>query len=587
MFHPILIFLLFTGRLRKLPGLSLSLTLTLALCLLAGQAQAQLSAPHTVQQAPRQVLVLYSLGSDASSLWQTLLRRGMNAELAHQHGQVTPGIFDERLDSWRVGEQSAVSGLDAYLRTKYAHVRLDAIIAENYLAARFLSEHPQLFPGVPRYYVNHGRRGWVPADGVNLDAPHDFARALAVLAQVTPRLRHLAVVGDSSAHGQAWLAAVRAAAVPYQGRITFEYWDRLPLAEIRRRTELLGAGSAIYLLPYYRDAQGLRIAPPDMTRDLASRSAVPIFTSVESLILPGIAGGYVLSAEKVGATIARILQGRMPNQDDMQETIIDYHAVQRFGLQHLPAGTRVLNEPKDLWDQYHWQIVAGLTLIVLQAGLITALVLALRSRRSTLAMLHEERDQLEERVLRRTLELLVANSRLEQQATTDPLTELGNRRKMTLRIAEEIERAQRCGHTLSLLMLDIDHFKRINDRHGHATGDRAIVAVAQVLRQATRGMDTAARFGGEEFVLLMPETPQQVALEAAERLRLAVAGLLVDGEDGQQVRLTVSIGVAAMTPAASAATRLGPDVLTDLLIRADQALYRAKHGGRDRVEAAA
>ncbi|WP_226929471.1 diguanylate cyclase [Janthinobacterium aquaticum] len=570
--------------------LLLILRLLLPLLLYCGMlplAQAQDGAGATERQPPRQVLVLYSLGSDASSLWQTLIRRGLNAELSNQPWQVTPGIFEERLDSWRVGEQAAVTGLEAYLRTKYANVRLDAIITENYLAARFLSEHPKLFPGVPRFYVNHGRRDWQPADGANLDAPHDFGRALALMAQITPDLRRIAVIVDGSERGQAWLRAVRAAATPYQHTIAFEYWDQLGLEEVLRRTEALGAGSAILLLPYYRDALGVRVAPPEMTRDISARSAVPIFTSVESLILPGVVGGHVVSADKVGRTIARILQGRVPDQGGMQETIIDNSAIERFALHHLPPDARILNRPQDLWQRYHWQIIAGLALIVLQAGLITALVLALRGRRSMLSTLNAEREQLEERVLQRTLELLVANSRLEQQATTDPLTELGNRRKMTLRIAEEIERAQRGGHTLSLLMIDIDYFKRINDRHGHDAGDRTIVAVAQVLHKATRGMDTAARFGGEEFVLLMPETPLAVALDAAERLRLAVASLQVDAGNGQAIRLTISVGVAAITPTVGTAARLGPDVLTDLLIRADQALYRAKNGGRDRVEAAA
>ena len=545
---------------------------------LAAETQSQFARP-----TPRQVLVLYSLGSDASSLWQTLIRRGMNDELANRNWNSTPGMFEERLDSIRVGERQAVAGLDTHLRTKYANVRLDAIITENYLAARFLSEHPNLFPGVPRFYVNQGRQGWTPDDGTNLDVIQDFPRALAVIAQVTPELRHIAVVGDTTARGRDWIAAFRTAAARYQGRIVFDYWDKLTLDELRHRTETLGAGSALYLLPVYRDMQGARVTPPDVARDLAARSAVPIFTSVESLILPGVAGGHVISADKVGRTIARILQGRAPDPDGMQATIFDDGAVQRFGLRNLPAGTRILNQPQGLWTLYHTQIIAGLSLLALQAALIAALVLALRGRRATLAILNEERNKLEERVLRRTLELLVANSKLEQQATTDPLTELGNRRKMTLRIAEEIERGQRFGHALSLLMIDIDHFKRINDHYGHDAGDRAIVAVAQVLRSMTRGMDTAARFGGEEFVLLMPETSLQVALEAAERLRAAIEGMEIDCGDGQTVRLTISIGATSDLPP-EATTRLGPDSLTDLLIRADQALYRAKHAGRNRVE---
>ena len=542
---------------------------------------AEISAPRF---APRQVLVLYSLGSDASSQWQTLIHKGMSAELANENWHLAPGIYEERLDSVRVGEQPAVAGLETYLQTKYRMVQFDAIITENYLAAQFLSQHPQLFPGVPRYYVNQGRQDWTPADGVNLDVRHDFGKAIAVMLQVTPGLRHIAVVGDGSARGQAWIAAISAAIAPYQDRLKADFWDHLSQEELWRRTGMLGQGSAIYLLPVYRDELGQRTTPPAMARDLASRSAVPIFTSVESLILPGVVGGYVISGEKVGRTIARILLGRTPNPDGMQATIFDDAAVQRFGLRNLPGESRILNRPQGIWAQYHWQIIAGLSLITLQAALITALLLARRSRRASVAALHAERDMLEERVLQRTLELLVANSRLEQQATTDPLTGLGNRRMMTLRLTEELERAQRFGHTLSLLMIDIDHFKRINDDHGHDAGDRAIAAVAQVLRSVTRGMDTAARFGGEEFVLLMPETPLPVALEAAERLRLAAASLRVECDDGQLVSLTISIGVTCNTPQSTAATRREADNMTDLLIRADKALYHAKHGGRDRVE---
>ena len=547
---------------------------------------AQTAASEARPPAPRQVLVLYSLGSDASSLWQTLIHRGMSAELGNQDLSVTPGLFEERLDSVRVGELPAVAGLETYLQTKYKMVQLDAIITENYLAAHFLSQHPNLFPGVPRYYVNQGRQDWIPTDGVNLDVRHDFGKAIAIMLQVVPGLRHIAIVGDGSARGQAWIAGLRRATLPYRGRLQVDFWDHLSQEELRRRTGTLGSGSAIYLLPVYRDELGQRTTPPGVARDLAARSAVPIFTSVESMIVPGVTGGYVISAEKVGRTIARILQGRTPDSDGMQAYIFDDAAVQRFGLRKLPDEARILNRPQGVWAQYHWQIIAGLSLIALQAALITALLLARRSRRASVATLHAERDMLEERVLQRTLELLVANSRLEQQATTDPLTGLGNRRMMTLRLGEELERAQRFGHTLSLLMIDIDYFKRINDSHGHDAGDRAIVAVAQVLRGVTRAMDTAARFGGEEFVLLMPETPLPVALEVAERLRMAAACLKVECDDGQLINLTISIGVTASAPRPAAPNKRDADSLTDLLIRADQALYRAKHGGRDRVESA-
>jgi two-component system cell cycle response regulator len=203
---------------------------------------------------------------------------------------------------------------------------------------------------------------------------------------------------------------------------------------------------------------------------------------------------------------------------------------------------------------------------------------ALRGRRQSLLALDDERRQLEQHVRQRTLELMDANSRLELLATTDPLTGIGNRRRMTEQINTELERARRFHHPLTLLMVDIDHFKQVNDKYGHEAGDRAIVAVSKALSSGVRSIDMASRFGGEEFVLLMPETDVDVAGYAAERLRADVAALNIIGDDGQRIALTISIGVAKADP-----DGLAPDTMSSLLIRADKALYRAKHEGRNRV----
>ncbi|MBA5636442.1 GGDEF domain-containing protein [Duganella sp. LX20W] len=190
--------------------------------------------------------------------------------------------------------------------------------------------------------------------------------------------------------------------------------------------------------------------------------------------------------------------------------------------------------------------------------------------------LGEERLQLEARVALRTQELRSANAELEQRASTDELTGLPNRRRMMEWIEHEIERARRYGHELTLCMLDIDHFKRINDEHGHMAGDRALVAIANVLGSTMRGADLIARFGGEEFVLLLANTGPQVAVELVERLRASVAAMPLRGDDGCHYSMTVSVGVAALETG-------GSDSISRLLLRADQALYRAKNGGRNCV----
>lgn len=161
-----------------------------------------------------------------------------------------------------------------------------------------------------------------------------------------------------------------------------------------------------------------------------------------------------------------------------------------------------------------------------------------------------------------------------ETAERDPLTGLGNRRHLARRCAELLPAAEREGRPLAVAQLDVDHFKLINDRHGHATGDRVLVALAQLLRDNTRNRDVLVRHGGEEFVLVMPGMSLDGAAEVCERLRDRVAGHAWEDPVTKGLSVTVSIGVAA-------APRYE---IGQLLHRADRALYRAKRSGRNRVE---
>lgn len=166
-----------------------------------------------------------------------------------------------------------------------------------------------------------------------------------------------------------------------------------------------------------------------------------------------------------------------------------------------------------------------------------------------------------------------AEARLRELATTDPLTSLLNRRALRERITLEDKRQQREARPLSFVLADLDHFKAINDQHGHEVGDQVLVQVAGVLAHGVRDVDHLARWGGEEFLVVLPDTDEAAAAQVAERLRLAVAGLPRPG--GGSVRsLTLSLGVAQRADAES----------TDQAIsRADQALYAGKRAGRNRV----
>ncbi|MFY9479303.1 MAG: GGDEF domain-containing protein [Aquabacterium sp.] len=168
-------------------------------------------------------------------------------------------------------------------------------------------------------------------------------------------------------------------------------------------------------------------------------------------------------------------------------------------------------------------------------------------------------------------------SRLEHLSHHDSLTGLLNRRAIEHLLSREAQRLQRFNEHFSLLMLDIDHFKRINDRLGHAAGDAVLCAVAQTLQAHAREVDRVARFGGEEFCVLLPHTLHEGALQAAERLREAINLVSIPWND-EVISVTISTGLA---------TADNPEETLDAIIqRADQALYQAKADGRNRVVAA-
>jgi diguanylate cyclase (GGDEF)-like protein len=169
---------------------------------------------------------------------------------------------------------------------------------------------------------------------------------------------------------------------------------------------------------------------------------------------------------------------------------------------------------------------------------------------------------------------------LEQLSLTDPLTQIANRLAFDRRLGEEWGRAAREREPLSLLIIDVDHFKALNDDFGHLVGDRCLVAMAATLKvNVYRSVDLVARYGGEEFVVLLPDTSSHAAAQVGERLRAAVAALVVDHE-GVSVRFTCSVGVTTTVP-----KREG-SLPSEALQAADQALYRAKAAGRNRVVAA-
>lgn len=191
------------------------------------------------------------------------------------------------------------------------------------------------------------------------------------------------------------------------------------------------------------------------------------------------------------------------------------------------------------------------------------------------AALQTSHAELEARVEERTRELTAVNKRLEQLAVTDGLTGVFNHRRFQEALDQEVLRTMRTTRPLSVLMIDVDHFKRFNDEYGHPAGDDLLRKLAATLQAELRATDLLARYGGEEFAVILPETSPELARQVAERLRAAVQTKINADQPDRQV--TISVGIATRRD------NQGPE---ELLSAADTALYAAKNGGRNQVKAA-
>lgn len=164
-------------------------------------------------------------------------------------------------------------------------------------------------------------------------------------------------------------------------------------------------------------------------------------------------------------------------------------------------------------------------------------------------------------------------SELRRQVITDPLTGLHNVRHFRSSLQQELERTRRTGMSTVLMMVDLDHFKRINDTHGHEAGNQVLIATARLLMSQTRMLDVCCRYGGEEFAVILPSTELMLARQVAERFRQALAAMTIDVND-TSLQVTASIGLAASDGTAPS---------EHLIEQADSCLYQAKQDGRNRV----
>jgi signal transduction histidine kinase len=366
---------------------------------------------------PARVLMLFS--QDRNLPWQVEVDRGLTEELKKSPRPVE--IYGEYLDAGRFPDADKAEAMAAFLASKYGDIGVDVLLGEGARAGNFIQDHPALLPSARRVLVNFA--GAARDGALSIPIRSDFSSALAEIKAVTGARRVVVVADTGDGAGKQRVALFRAA-VEQAGDLEAEYLLDLPLEKVGERLAALGKESAAYYLLMFRDGLGGAVLSPyEAAQAITRRSAVPVFSHWTSLLGSGIAGGYMISGERVGAAAAKVAvtlaEGRVASVEEASGaaygSYYDWRQLKRYGISedHLLAGVKVLWKTPTFFDEYRWPIILVLSFTLSLAIMVVALLRLDLSRRHALTALASEREHLEERVAERTAALSRATTALE------------------------------------------------------------------------------------------------------------------------------------------------------------------------------
>ncbi|MFH7242573.1 MAG: ABC transporter substrate binding protein [Spirulina sp.] len=539
--------------------------------------------------------ILYINSYHRGYAWSDGIEAGLSQRLAKSEQPVELSI--EFLDSRRFAYGRQIEFLAQAMAVKYNQYHPDLVVVSDNAAFDFAMKYRQdLFADIPIVFCGYNNfrpkvlQGITNVTGVNEEIA--IMETVEMALKIHPRTERLVFIVSTGEESSKRIKDVAEKTIFPVLRQRFEVvvLADASIEEIQDRLASLPPNTLVFLSGQTStQGAGRALTPAENGRMITRVSPFPTYTFWDFHLGEGAIGGRIITGPDQGEAAAelvlRILAGEAADDIPVLMTtptrdIFDYSVMRNFGLgpRDLPAKAQILNQPFPEWEQYRWQIIGIVSLIVLEALLIALLLKITRERRLALRALHKERERLEERVEERTMALQLANQQLAHLSHTDALTGLANRRYFDETLMTEFLRMQRCHHPLSLILLDVDHFKRYNDHYGHVMGDDCLRRIGNELNQMVRHPpDLAARYGGEEFALILPETDLAGAKALAERLRHQVEQLAIPHDfSSTQPRVTISLGVVAV---------MAQDVFhtEDIIRLADQALYQAKLQGRNRT----
>lgn len=557
----------------------------------------------------KNILILDSFHQDLPI--SKLFLKGMQERLAEQSTYKINYEY-EYLDLQTHNGNSAYNDhLPDYLKEKYSIQKPDLIIAHRRLAFDFMVKNGEkIFPGIsniPVISVGDEREKYsnkaAPPNFVQVIGSIDMAESFKVLLQTKPKTKQIYVLIGTTPLEKKVKENLSSQVSQFAGNVEISYLDYMTVPEMLEKVSTITGDAAIMYVFVFKDVTGTNFIPSEVLKDIISYAKVPVYGLAKTYLGTGIVGGYVVSGEVLGKRVAdigiEILQGN--NQTHFEkvpstEYIFDWRQLKRWDINEslLPPGSKIEFKEQGLWDLYRWHVLGASILLVLETFLIFGLLTNRMKRKRAEASLLKLNDELEHKVAKRTHDLEVINTELREaknnqeemnhtllqlneqlhwNSRTDVLTGLFNRRHITEKIQAEFEAFHHISSSFSLIIADVDHFKQVNDVYGHNGGDFILGSLAKEFTKAIRSCDTVARWGGEEFLCLLPATDTITAMAIAERMRSIVADQNFVWE-GNSLKISMTFGVATIGKG---------DTVDRLIGRADQALYWGKKTGRNRV----
>ncbi|MDC7125415.1 MAG: GGDEF domain-containing protein [Spirochaetales bacterium] len=499
---------------------------------------------------PNKINLLIIHGDTPLNRWSTKFDSGLTTACSQHIETASINYYFEYLDSTKIVYDTHYNDLSSYLRRKYGNIKFDGAIADNAEASSFLKQHSNYLPDVPIIYMSL-KETTLSDRELNLTFEYDEAvrKTLLMIKEQNTELKKIYLIKTPYFLSEK-IETYMKEYINILGKTELVVIQDFTIEELYERVSNLPQGSVLVYTPIVFDKNKQRIDAKYAVKKLSENPGIKIYTFWTNFIGYGVIGGAMIDSKIVATEMVNeILHYKknktFKNHFNNIRIVIDWDMVKKNNIPRskIPHDSIIKKKPLSPFKVYFNEIV---TIIIIVVSIFLVITLF------WLKSMSESRKK------------------LKDLAEKDPLTNLYNRRAILPNLHYEINRKNRYNAPVSIIILDIDYFKRINDNFGHETGDIVLTSIAELLKKFCRSSDRISRWGGEEFLLLLPETSANNALKLAEKLRK-----IISEKDFHKIgKITASFGVAELKK---------NETFSQWFERADNALYKSKSDGRNKV----